>query len=115
MADKMKLSAPVVRVILQSDLDGDEIAARTLQTTNPDMILWERTRAKHKWPPFDEAPITWLTFLAWAAARRTKVIPPSVTWEQWQADCLDVSSPDEEADDEEAEEGRPTQEGPGPG
>lgn len=116
MADKLRLTSPRIRVVLQSDTDGDEIGSRILQSTNPDMILWERTRAKHKWPSFDESPITWLTFLAWAAARRTKVIPLTVTWEAWQADCLDVSSPDDEDDDDDGDGvGRPTLPGPDPG
>lgn len=116
MADKMQLTSPLVRVILQSDLDGDEVGSRTLQTTNPDMILWERTRVKHKWPAFDEAPIMWLTFLAWAAARRTKAIPLTVTWEQWQADVLDVSGEvEDDEDDDEDLAGRPTLPGPDPG
>jgi len=68
------------------------------QTTNADLVLWDRTRAKHKWPTFQDAPFLWLTFLSWAAARRTGAIPPEFTYEKWEAETLDVEALTDDAD-----------------
>lgn len=76
------LDSPRVRVIR----DGHE--PLEVQTDNRDMIAWEKTRARHKWPKFDEAPIFWLTFLAWSAARRSGAIEQGYTWERWEAETL---------------------------
>lgn len=101
----VRLTSPRIRVIR----DGfDDLE---LQTTNADLVLWDRTRIKHKWPKFDEAPFLWLTFLSWAAARRTGAIETGHTYERWEAETLDVSSTD---DDEEAGDGFPTSPDLGP-
>lgn len=94
MAGK-RLTSPRINVVREGEDDLE------LQTINADLVLWDRTRAKHKWPKFDEAPFLWLTFLSWAAARRTGVINGSVTYETWEAETLDVQAfPDDEDDDE---------------
>lgn len=100
----VRLTSPRVRV-LRDGFDPLE-----LQTTNRDLILWDQTRIKHKWPKFDEAPFIWLTFLSWSAARRTGAIEPDYLWERWQEDVLEVSALDD--DDAGAD---PTQPGPAPG
>jgi len=66
-----------------------------VQTANPDLVLWDRTRVKHRWPKFDEAPFMWLTFLSWAAARRTGAIEASYTYERWETDVLEVEDANE--------------------
>lgn len=99
----VKLTAPRVKVIRE---DGAE--AVEFQTTNADLVLWDRTRAKHKWPTFQEAPFLWLTFLSWAAARRTGAIPTDYGYERWEAEVIDV-----EAQTEESETVDPTQPVPG--
>jgi hypothetical protein len=65
-----------------------------------DHNLWDMTRAKHKWPTAQEAPLTWMGFLAWAAARRTGAIESTLTWETFLAECDSVERPDTEEDDE---------------
>lgn len=100
-----KLSTPLVRVRRFSD---DEKLIE-LQTTNPDLVLWDRTRIKHRWPKFDDAPFLWMTFLSWAAARRTGIIPPDLTYEQWEADVMEIDQNDDDDSDNDA--GRPTPEG----
>jgi len=70
-----------------------------IQTANPDLIRWDRTRIKHKWPAFEEAPFLWLTFISWCAARRTGVIPPDLTYEVWEASVVDVAPAPEEDDE----------------
>lgn len=69
-------------------------------TTLLDHNVWDLTRAKHSWPKPDEAPMTWLGFLAWSASRRTGRIEPSMTWEMFLNECESVRNTEEE---EEAE------------
>jgi hypothetical protein len=82
----VRLTSPRVQVIR----DGQDPAE--YQTTNADLVLWDRTRAKHKWPTFQEAPFLWLTFLSWAAARRTGDIDGDMTYEKWEAETLNVTA-----------------------
>jgi hypothetical protein len=95
MGDR-KLTSPRV-VVLRLGHDDLE-----LQTNNADMVRWDLTRPKQRppWPTFQDAPILWLTFLAWAAARRTGAIEQSLTFETWCDDVQQVST----VDDPEAEE-----------
>ena len=81
---EVKLNSPRVQVTRE----GFEPVE--FQTNNADLVLWDRTRAKHKWPTFQEAPFLWLTFLSWAAARRTGAIEPTYTYEQWETETVDV-------------------------
>lgn len=90
---EVKLSSPRV-LVRREGYDDLEI-----QTTNADLVLWDRTRAKHKWPKFDEAPFLWLTFLSWSGARRTGAIPSDMTYEKWEGETLDVEALTD-ADDE---------------
>jgi hypothetical protein len=93
---EVKLSCPRVTIIREGQPDLE------LQTTNADMVLWDLTRPKQRpaWPKFDEAPMLWMTFLSWAAARRTGAIEPSVTWERWREEVLEVAPINDEPDSE---------------
>jgi hypothetical protein len=102
----VKLATPRLRAVRTSDETPIE-----LQTTNADLVLWDRTRAKHKWPKIDEAPFLWLTFIGWAAARRSRVIGPELTYEAWESDVLAIEALD---DDDEDDTGRPTPRDLGP-
>jgi hypothetical protein len=101
----VQLTSPRVSVIRE----GHE--PLEIQTDNRDMILYEKTRVKHRWPKFDESPIMWLTFLSWAAARRTGAIPPDYRWEKWEAETLQVGTVDKDEGDDEG--GRPFDEATG--
>jgi hypothetical protein len=101
-----RLSSPRLRVVR----DGQE--PLEVQTDNRDMILWEKTRIRHKWPKFDEAPFVWMTFLGWAAARRTGAIDAALTYEVWESEVLGVVTVD---DGDTTETGLPTEPGPDPG
>lgn len=103
----VRLTSPRVQV-LRDGYDPLEV-----QTTNRDLLLWDTTRAKHKWPKFEDAPFLWLTFLSWSAARRTGAIAPEVRFEDWSDDVLQVTALDE--DDEDDEFGTPTEPGRAPG
>jgi hypothetical protein len=98
----VRLATPRLTVVREG---VDEL---NLQTTNADLVLWDRTRFRHKWPTVTDAPFLWLTFIAWAAARRTGAIPENLKYETWEAEVLAV----ETEEDEEDEAGRPFPEGP---
>jgi len=107
MGDR-KLTSP--RVVVMRDGHED----LELQTTNADMIQWDFTRAKQKppWPTFQDAPVLWMTFLAWCAAKRTGAIEPTYTWDMWRTAVLEVTPL---TDDDDSEDGAPFSEGlPGP-
>jgi hypothetical protein len=95
MGDR-KLTAPRV-IVYRDGLPDLEV-----QTNNADMIRWDLTRPKQRpaWPTMQEAPILWMTFVAWAAAQRTGAIEPAYTWDKWAAEVLEVSN----AEDPEADE-----------
>lgn len=102
----VRLTAPRVRVIRDGVPEPLEV-----QCTNGDLVLWDRTRVKHRWPKFDEAPFLWLTFISWAAAKRTGALPDGLTYERWEAEVLNV----EALDNDEDGEGSPTPPGQEPG
>lgn len=88
MAD-YTISSPHLRV-LRGSLDAPEVIE--IQTLNPDLIAWDMTRAKHRWPEVKDAPFLWLTFISWHAARREGIIPRDLSYEDWQASTLDVGT-----------------------
>jgi hypothetical protein len=96
------LTIPRLRV-LPADGEPWEV-----QAYNPDLMLYERTAAQHRWPPIKSAPFTWMTFLAWAASRRTGRIPETLSWEVFAATVLEVTDAGAVAAD-------PTPPGPDPG
>jgi hypothetical protein len=98
------LSIPLIRV---TPADG---ASYVVQAYNPDLLLFEDTAAKHRWKGPGEAPFRWLTFLAWAASRRTGKIGKDVTWESFSTSTLQIESVDDDA-----ATARPTRPGPEPG
>lgn len=75
---------PIVspRISVTRDENGESYI---IQTTNIDLVGWDRTRAKHRWPKTEEAPFLWMTFLAWSASRREGRISRDVTYEQFEA------------------------------
>lgn len=94
-------------------MDG---ATLEVQTANPDLIRYERTAAKHRWPGMADQPITWLTFLAWAALRREAQLGPEVTWERFSDElALFVERADTDDDPDGPDPGDPIPPGPGPG
>lgn len=102
----VRLTSPRVRVIR----DGHE--PLEIQSDNRDLVLWDMTRSRHRWPKLDEAPFLWLTFVSWAAARRTGAIEPAHTYERWSDEVLSVEALD--VDTTTGDEGRPFDEAPEP-
>lgn len=103
----VRLPTPRIRVILL----GAEDKPLDVQAINADMIRWDETRFKHKWPPMAEAQMLWVTFIAWAAAVRGGAIPVDFTWERWKVEALSVQA----LDDDDDETGSPTPPGVDPG
>lgn len=99
MAD-FKLTSPRLRVV-RGSLEAPEILE--VQTLNPDLIAWDMTRGKHRWPELKDAPFKWLTFIAWHACRREGSIPADLTYEAWEASTLAVENLTD--DDEEGDNG----------
>jgi len=103
-----KLVAPRVSVVFTNGREPMEV-----QTDNRDLVGYERTRLRRKppWPPFNEAPFQWLTFLSWSAARRAG--DETGTYEAWEESVVSVRDLSSETEDDEL--GSPTQPGPVPG
>lgn len=95
-----KLTSPRVLIVREGQPELE------LQTTNADLVAWDLARAKQRpvWPTFQDAPFLWLTFIGWAAARRTGAIETTYTFETWRDEVLEVTTVD---DDEDTEAGSP--------
>jgi hypothetical protein len=106
----VRLATPRLSVVVTADSDE----AITVQTIGADMIAAEATARKHKWGTISESPVTWLSFLAWSALRRTKQIPETLTYTEFSTNLGSITDVDED-DDEEDEQGTPTRPGPGSG
>jgi len=65
-----QLSAPKVLVLVET-AGTDELTEYTVQTDNRDAIQWDVTRPRRSWPAFNEAPMLYMTFLAWHAMHRS--------------------------------------------
>jgi hypothetical protein len=61
-----------------------------VQALNPDLLRFEDTAARHKWAGPSVAPFRWLTFLAWAASKRTRLT--ELTWEDFAATTQQVEN-----------------------
>lgn len=71
----------------------------TVTTRLMDHHMFDVERSKRKWPSPGESVMTWIGYLAYAASRRTGKIDPSTTWEEFLANCDEVTnlSDDDEA------------------
>lgn len=67
-----------------------EGAPYEVQALNPDLLRFEDTAARHKWAGPSVAPFRWLTFLAWAASKRTRLT--ELTWEDFAATTRQVEN-----------------------
>ena len=98
------LPTPRVRVTMD---DGRVLVT---QLRNPDYLRWDRTAAKHNWPPAEKAKFLFLTFTAWSALRREGQIHDSMTWEEFSEQrAVHIGGADTD------DVAHPTPPGPGPG
>jgi len=82
-----QLSAPRVVVLLET-AGTDELTEYTVQTDNRDAIQWDVTRPRRSWPAFNEAPMLYMTFLAWHAMQRTGATKQ--TLDEFMKDAVEV-------------------------
>lgn len=82
-----QLSAPKVLVLLET-AGTDELTEYTVQTDNRDAIQWDVTRPRRSWPAFNEAPMLYMTFLAWHAMHRTGATTAKL--EDFMKDAVEV-------------------------
>ncbi|ASR83519.1 hypothetical protein SEA_LAILA_13 [Arthrobacter phage Laila] len=82
-----QLSAPKVIVMLEAS-GTDELTEYTVQTDNRDAIQWDVTRPRRSWPAFNEAPMLYMTFLAWHAMHRTGATKLSL--DEFMKDAVEV-------------------------
>ena len=87
-----KLLAPVVVVTLEQD-GSDDYLELTVQTDNRDAVQWDIVRARKEWPAGQDAPMLWMTFLAWSALHRTGQIKTEKV-EEFIARCVNVTKPE---------------------
>lgn len=99
---KLGLTIPRLRVV---PANGEPYEVQVL---NPDLLTFEDTAATHRWKGPGDAPFRWLTFVAWAASRRTGVIDESMTWEVFRATTRQIDNLANDPAD-------PTRPGPVPG
>lgn len=64
-----RMVAPRLLVVLDNDNEY------TVQTDNRDIVRFDLMRGRKKWPTMQEAPMLWLTVLAWSALSRAGELP----------------------------------------
>jgi len=67
-----KLIAPKLRVTVEA-AGGAGANEYDVQSDNRDVIRWERAAHKHGWPALRDAPVLWMTHLAYTALSRSGV------------------------------------------
>lgn len=84
------LKTPIVSVVLEQN---DELVEFTVQTDNRDAVAWDMHRNRVNWPAGTDAPMLWMTYLAWSAMRRDGSTPAAgLTFEQFNDSTRSISS-----------------------
>lgn len=69
-----------------------------ISITNASLVAWDRTRTKRQWPPVDQAPSLWMTFIAWHHMKAAGLIPENTSYDDFESTlCVAVGDPDEQA------------------
>lgn len=101
------LKTPIITVVIDRD---DELTEYVVQTDNRDSIAWDMHRNRVNWPAGPDAPMLWMTYLAWSAMRRDTTTPAAgTTFEQFSDLVRSISSAKK---DDEAEPVDPTRASP---
>ncbi len=69
MAVEPRIASPRLAVVLEKP-DRTLVEIIT-QTDNRDAVRWDMTRGRKNWPSMQDAPLLWMTFLAWSALARS--------------------------------------------
>ena len=75
MTKEIKLNAPRLRVIVE---EGDELKQYDVQTDNRDALRFDLIRGRKGWPAMSDAPMLWMSCLAWHALKRSGVTSDDV-------------------------------------
>ena len=59
------------RVLVTIERSDGTLAELTVQTDNRDAVRFDLLRARKGWPPMADAPLLFMTSLAWLAIRRS--------------------------------------------
>lgn len=89
-----QLISPKVRILLEQE-GTDELLEYVVQTDNRDAVRWDLLRAKKQWPKGVDAPMLWMTVLAWNALRRSGITVPD-NIEPFLDKCVQVSAADKD-------------------
>lgn len=101
-----RLTTPRIRVIMTDGTRHD------IQALNVDMVAWDRERGRHRdWPPAQDAPFLWATYLAWHTLARLGRFAGSLPAFETDAQQVELLADDEDG----ADEVDPTRTGPEPG
>lgn len=74
---------------------------------NVSMVAFDRARAQYKWPKAGDAPVLWMTFLAWHHMKLTGLLSSDTKYETFENElCVVIQDTDEEARVEAEAEGR---------
>lgn len=84
----VQLISPRLRISIERPLD-DAFDQYDVQTDNRDLIAWDATRPRRQWPAGTDAPVLWMTYLAWHALKRTGAPVPE-SFDDFTEICVDV-------------------------
>lgn len=88
------LKSPRVRVLLDRDPNSEEYVEIVVQTDNRDLTGYDLARSRMKWPTSKDAPMFWITWLAWHALRR--VGQYAGEFDTFNGECVEVAPVDAE-------------------
>lgn len=97
----MTLITPKVIVTLEQP-GTDAYKEITVQTDNRDAVRWDMLRSRKKWPAGSDAPMLWMTVLAWSALKRSDEIDGE--FEAFNDKCVQVRSADKDGQPKPLEE-----------
>lgn len=101
-----RLTTPRLRVVMHDGTRHD------LQALNVDLVAWDRERGKHRdWPPAQDAPFLWATYLAWHVMARQNMFGGPLPAFELDAQQVEMRADD----DEDADAVDPTRTGREPG
>lgn len=95
----IKISKPRLHVILEHP-DGapdGQLYELDVQTDNRDAVRFDIMRTRKGWPGGDDAPMLWMTVMAWSAIKRSKQDPwAGLDFDKFSEYCVDLVAIDKD-------------------
>lgn len=89
------MKAMTVSILMTDGTSHDDVPV-----TMRDKLRYSETRARRKWPNVEDDPFRFMTFIAWAAAKREGLIDNGMTFDAFADNVADIDIPGEdEAED----------------